>query len=114
MPDDNDDDFAAMFAATERGSPRARRPRVGDMIRGKVISIGKDSVFVDVGGKAEGMLERSQVSDAEGKLLVKVGDELEARVVDDTGGTLALRTKVGRGPEARAELAQACELEIPV
>ena len=50
---DQDEDFAAMLAESERGAPRAKkRPRVGDQITGKVISIGKDAVFVDVGGKA--------------------------------------------------------------
>jgi small subunit ribosomal protein S1 len=112
---DNDDDFAAMFAASERDLPKAKkRPRVGDQISGKVISIGKDAVFIDVGGKAEGTLERSEVSDAEGTLKVKLGDTLEARVVADAGGVLQLRVKLGRGPEARAELLQAFELGIPV
>ncbi|HET7501871.1 MAG TPA: S1 RNA-binding domain-containing protein [Kofleriaceae bacterium] len=112
---DQDEDFAAMLAESERGAPKARkRPRVGDQITGKVISIGKDSVFVDVGGKAEGVLERAQVSDPEGKLLVKLGDSIEARVVADAGGVLTLRVKVGKGPEARAELQQAHELNIPV
>src|SRR5215468_2146393 len=112
---DQDEDFAAMLAESERGAPRGkRRPRVGDQITGKVISIGKDAVFVDVGGKAEGQLERTQVSDPDGKLLVKLGDSIEARVVADAGGTLTLRVKLGRGPEARAELAQAQELGIPV
>lgn len=110
-----DEDFAAMFAESEHGGPRAKkRPRVGDQITGKVISIGKDAVFVDVGGKAEGQLDRAEVSDPEGKLLVKVGDPVEARVVGDAGGVLALRVKIGRGPEARAELQQAQELGIPV
>ena len=109
------DDFAAMFAESERDAPKAKkRPRVGDQVTGKVISISKDTVFVDVGGKAEGSLERAQVSDSEGKLLVKVGDSVEARVVGDVGGALSLRIKLGRGPEARAELAQAQELGIPV
>jgi small subunit ribosomal protein S1 len=112
---EQDEDFAAMLAETERGAPKAKkRPRVGDQITGKVISVGKDSVFVDVGGKAEGVLERSQVSDAEGNLRVKIGDTVEARVVADAGGTLTLRIKLGRGPEARAELQQAQELAIPV
>jgi small subunit ribosomal protein S1 len=113
---DQDEDFATMLAESERGAPRARkRPRVGDQIAGKVISIGKDAVFIDVGGKAEGVLERAQVSDPEAKLLVKIGDTIEARVVADTGGTLTLRVKLGgRGPEARAELQQAQELGIPV
>jgi small subunit ribosomal protein S1 len=110
----DEEDFAAMFAASEKDKPRTKRPKVGDVVRGKVISVGKEAVFVDVGGKAEGTLDRSQVTDHEGKLLVKVGDELEARVVADAGGVLTLRTKLGRGPEARAELAQAQELGIPV
>ena len=112
---DQDEDFAAMLAESERGAPRAKkRPRIGDQITGKVISIGKDAVFVDVGGKAEGQLERGEVSDPEGKLLVKLGDTIEARVVGDAGGVLTLRVKLGRGPEARAELQQAQELGIPV
>jgi small subunit ribosomal protein S1 len=110
----DDEDFAAMFAASEKDKPRAKRPKVGDVVRGKVITIGKEAVFVDVGGKAEGQLDRGQVTNHEGKLLVKIGDELEARVVADAGGVLTLRTKLGRGPEARAELAQAQELGIPV
>jgi small subunit ribosomal protein S1 len=110
----DDEDFAAMFAESERGKPRAKRPKVGDVIKGKVITIGKEAVFVDLGGKAEGQLEKNQVSDKDGKLLVKVGDEIEARVVSDTGGVLVLRTKVSRGPQASAELQQAAELGIPV
>jgi len=114
MPD-QDDDFAAMFAASEAAAPKSKkRPRVGDQIQGKVISIGKDAVFVDVGGKAEGTLDRSEVSDSEGKLKIKLGDTIEARVVADAGGVLTLRVRLGRGPEARAELQQAFELGVPV
>jgi len=112
---DDDDDFAAMYAASEKDKPRAaKRPRVGDMVKGKIVSVSKEAVFVDLGGKAEGQLERSQVSDHEGKLLVKVGDTIEARVASDAGGALLLRTKLGRGSEARADLQQAADLGIPV
>jgi small subunit ribosomal protein S1 len=110
---DEDDDFAAMFAESERGK-KTKRPRVGDTVQGRVITIGKEAVFVDLGGKAEGQLDRDQVSDADGNLRVKVGDVVEARVAADAGGVLTLRTRLGRGPEARAELAQAQELGIPV
>jgi small subunit ribosomal protein S1 len=116
MADQDDDDFAAMFAASEAsaGKQTKRRPKVGDEVSGKVISIGKDAVFVDLGGKAEGVVERGEVSDKEDKLLVGIGDTVTARVVDDSGGALKLRVKLGRGPEARAELVQAAELGIPV
>jgi len=110
----DDEDFAAMLAESEAGAPRQRRPRVGDMVKGRIISLGKDTVFVDLGGKAEGALERAQVSDPDGNLLVKVGDTIEARIASDAGGVLTLRVKVARGPEARAELQQAAELGVPV
>jgi small subunit ribosomal protein S1 len=110
----DDEDFAAMLAASEAGAPRTKRPKIGDQIKGKVISIGKDTVFVDAGGKAEGTLEKSQVTDKEGKVSLKIGDTVEARVVADAGGVLQLRVKVGRGPAASAELEQAAELGIPV
>ncbi|HTL33193.1 MAG TPA: S1 RNA-binding domain-containing protein, partial [Kofleriaceae bacterium] len=113
MPTD-DDDFAAMFAESERDKPKNKRPKVGDMVKGKIITVGKDAVFVDLGGKAEGQLERDQVTDREDKLLVKVGDVVEARVVSDAGGVLMLKTKLSRGPQASAELQQAAELGIPV
>jgi small subunit ribosomal protein S1 len=111
-----DEDFAAMFADFEgsAGNNKKKRPKVGDQITGPVISIGKEAIFIDVGGKAEGVLERNQVSDSEGKLLVKLGDQVEARVVSDAGGVLQLRVKLSRGPEAKAELVQAQELGLPV
>src|SRR6185436_13565107 len=64
--------------------------------------------------KAEGVIERAEVSDRDGKLLVAIGDSIDARVVADAGGVLTLRVKIGRGPEARAELQQAQEMGIPV
>lgn len=108
------DDFAALLAEYDAPN-RKTRPKVGDLVRGTVISVGKDAVFVDLGGKAEGVLDREQVTNRDGALTVAVGDAVEARVVDDRGGALALKVRMGgRGPEARAELVQAAELGLPV
>jgi small subunit ribosomal protein S1 len=112
----DDEDFGALLAEFEGKETKRdkKRPKVGDLVRGKVISIGKDAVFVDVGGKAEGVLDRAQVTNADNALQVAVGDEVEARVVADDARGLQLRVKIGRGPEARAELSQAQELGLPV
>jgi len=113
----DDDDFAAMFAQVEASQPKgkaARRPQPGDVVKGLVTSIGKDAIFIDVGGKAEGVLDREQVALPDGTLRLKVGDTVEARVAGERGGSLVLRVKMGKGPEARAELVQALELGIPV
>lgn len=113
----DDEDFAAMFAEAESSKPKgkaAKRPAPGDVVKGVVTSIGKDAVFVDVGGKSEGVLDREQVVGPDGELRLRIGDTIEARVAADKNGTLVLRVKMGKGPEARAELVQALELGIPV
>jgi len=113
----DDDDFASMFAEAEKAGPKgkaARGPKPGDVVRGVVTSIGKDALFVDLGGKSEGVLDREQVMADDGTIRLKVGDTVEARIAGERNGSLVLRVKLGRGPEARAELVQAHELGIPV
>jgi small subunit ribosomal protein S1 len=117
VPNDGDEDFAALLAEyDEKDKKRGRGPTIGDMVKGRVISIGAESVFIDLGGKAEGVLERDQVADKEGNLTVKVGDTVEARVVDLGGktGSITLRKVMAKGAEAKAELVQAFEHRIPV
>lgn len=112
-----DEDFAALLDEYEQSAPMPRRrnlPKVGDMVRGQVISVGREAAFVALGAKAEGLLELEQITDADGNVTVQPGDTVEARVVELRGDTPVLRTSMGRGPDARAELAQAHEHQIPV
>ncbi|MFO0577721.1 MAG: S1 RNA-binding domain-containing protein [Polyangia bacterium] len=93
-----------------------KRRSIGTEVRGRVLSIGRDYVFVDLGGKDDGLLPVDEVRQPDGSLSVKVGDEVVARIaeVDGRMGGLVLRRVMGRGPEARAELFQAFEAGIPV
>lgn len=113
-----DDDFGAMLAEFEQDqpAPNRRRPKVGDVVSGPIVSIGAEAVFIELGAKAEAMLELEQVRDREGNITVSVGDVIEARVVDTGGksGTVLLRRTLGRGPDAVNELAQAFEHGMPV
>ena len=82
-PPTPDEDFAAMFAASERDSKQARRPAlaIGDKVRGKVVSVGQEVTIIDLGSGGEGTLETLELRDATGQLTVAVGDVREARVV---------------------------------
>src|SRR5689334_7564584 len=81
-------DFATILAEFEQeksaepatAAAPAAPPKVGDKVSGQIVSIGPEAAFVDLGGKAEGMIELAQLTDAEGKLTVAVGDTLEAKV----------------------------------
>jgi small subunit ribosomal protein S1 len=116
---DDGEDFAALLAEYEaggQGAPRRRALQVGETVSGRVVSVGQDAVFIDLGGKAEGMIDAAEVRDDDGRLTVAVGDTVEGRVVD-TGartGCVVLRRTIRRGPEAKAELEQAFQLQIPV
>jgi small subunit ribosomal protein S1 len=116
---EKDQDFAALLAEFEGREPRGERREIhtGDSVRGRVTSIGHESAVVEIeGGKVEGMIELDQLRDSEGNLAVKVGDEIEARVVETMGkeSCVVLRRTMARGLEAKAELAQAAQLGLTV
>ena len=103
------EDFATLFAR------EAARPvlEVGQIVKGRVIQIAAESIFVDVGGKGEAWIERAELTDDEGRLRVAVGDEVEATVVS-TGDEVRLSHKVRQGAQARQALAVAAQTGIPV
>ncbi len=130
-PDDDSEDFGKMLDAFEQqtgAAPRSakdkhtrkRDPKVGDLVRARVVSIGHDAAFVDLGAKAEGMLDLADLRDADGRPRVKVGDEVEAHVVEVGGkaGCAVLRIAgsggMGRGPAKVAELESAAQHGLPV
>ncbi len=102
-----------MFAASET---TLEVYDVGERVKAPVVSIGSNSVFVDLGGKSEGILDIAQVLDKEGKLTVNVGDLVQAYVVSTRGGVrLALTLNAGAGSDGNDELiADAHAQGIPV
>ena len=98
---------------------RREEPKAGDKVKGRVLSVSDDAVFVDLGTKSEAMLPASEVKDKEGKLTVAVGDEIEAMVAgtDSANGGLLLRKKAGgrsRTVEISEEIRQALALGLPI
>jgi small subunit ribosomal protein S1 len=116
---EKDQDFASMLDEFEQRNPGGGRSlaQVGDSVRGRVTSLGQETAVVEIaGGAGDGMIGLDELRDEDGNLTVKVGDEIEARVVETMGkkGCVVLRRSVARGPEARAELTQAAELGLTV
>ena len=109
MPGSDDEDFAALFAASE-GRTRERRVAAGDVIRGRVVAVGSTAAFVAVGGKAEATIELGEFRDpATGEVQLHESDEIEATVVDDgaRSGSIVLKRVAGRGGHVPGELEQA-------
>ena len=87
MPNHNDDEnieeqeqsFAAMLEAYSPGAETDMG--VGDKIRGKIVSIGKDSIFVDTGTKIDGVVDKAELLDETGEMTLQEGDLLELYIV---------------------------------
>ncbi len=117
MAASDDEDFAALLAASEAPERPGRRLAVGDLVRGRVVAVGATTAFVAVGGKAEATIEVGEFRDpATGEVGLKEGDQLEATVVDDgsRSGSIVLKRVAGRGGYVPGELEQAFAHGIPV
>ena len=114
---DGGEDFGALLEEFEKkqGGPRRAAPAVGALVHGRVMTVGREAVFVTLDdGKTEGMLDLEELRDEDGKLTVAVGDTIEARVaeVGDRPGFVVLRRQGRRGAAGRAELEQAFTLGL--
>jgi len=89
---------------------------VGKKVSGKIIKIGKQSVFVELGGKNEAAIEAFELTKEDGTLTVAVGDTLEAYVISLKGG-ITLSTKLSSkaaSDSSMADVINAMNTKLPV
>ncbi len=114
----NNEDFASLFGEFEKQQATTgnKEPRTGDRVSGIVVSIQSDNIYVDLGSKTEGIVEREELTDDEGKLTVKVGDSIEIVVSgkDESSGTLMLGSQHARRMHGIEGLQQAYDDQTPV
>jgi small subunit ribosomal protein S1 len=106
---DSTEDFAAMFEA----SIKAKRFREGQTLEGRIVAIGPEVAFVDVGGKGEASIDVEELKDEDGDIEVAVGDRIQAMVVSTAGG-LQLSRKLARGAATDRQLEDAFRTGLPV
>ena len=70
------DSFAELFESFEAN----QKFKIGDIVNGRVISVTKDYVVVDIGYKSEGQIPIAEFRDDEGNLSIAEGDEVEVYV----------------------------------
>lgn len=104
--------FAELF---EAHSEMPRRDFVpGETVSGIVVKITKDTVFVDLGGKSEGVVEIEEFLDKDGNLTVREGERLDLRIASlDEGIRLTKGVRV-QGAEAIDLLRDALQSRLPV
>ena len=87
--------------------------QVGDKIAGKIISIGRESIFVDTGHKMDGVVDADELLDENGELPYAIGDTLELYVVSLRGGEIRLSRAIS-GIGGLTMLQDAYDNGIPV
>ncbi len=90
-PVEQEESFAELL---EKSSNLSDRLEPGQKVRTRVISISGDSVYVDLGGKSEGVIDLSEFVADDGSLHIKEGDEIEAIFLSVQDGMRKLTTLI--------------------
>lgn len=91
------DDFASLFNTKGQTGGSVKRLRKGELVEGVVVQIASDCVYVDVGTPSEARIDKGSLTNEQGELRVKVGDAVQATVVDARPNSLRLSVGFGRG-----------------
>ena len=86
----------------------------GQAVKTEVVSISKDCVFLQLNGKSEGILDRDELTDKEGKLTVKVGDPLRVFFLNAENGEMRFTTRISGETAGAGMLEEAYHEKIPV
>ncbi len=108
---DKEESFADLF---ERSFKKQGKLEPGQMVEAVIVKISADWIFLDLGGKGEGYLDKKEMLDEGGKLTVKEGETLRAYFVSSENNELHFTTKIGSGPGKQSQLEDAWRNGIPV
>ncbi|HXJ93848.1 MAG TPA: S1 RNA-binding domain-containing protein [Terriglobia bacterium] len=106
---DQSEDFATMFEA----SVQAKRLEQGELVEGRIVAIGPEVAFVDVGLKGEAVMDIAELKNADGAIEVAVGDLVQGMVVSTSGG-LTLSRRLAGAAASDEQFEAAFESGLPV
>ncbi|MDA8100766.1 MAG: 30S ribosomal protein S1 [Nitrospiraceae bacterium] len=106
-----EEDFAAML---EQSMMKREKRAPGQAVDTRIVSISSEWIFLDLGGKGEGYLDKKEFTNEQGEVTVKVGDTIRAYFVSTQNNELLFTTKVGAGPGGRSQLEDAWRNGISV
>ena len=80
FPDEpQEESFAELLDAYDKGINKYLQ--VGDKVKGTIISIGKDTVFIDTGTKVDATVDKAELLDKDGNFNYKEGETVELYAV---------------------------------
>lgn len=110
-PDSSSNSFASLF---EKSLAKMDTLKSGQILETEIVSISKEYVFLQLSGKSEGILERAEVTDADGNLTVKEGDTIKVFFLQSRNGELYFTTRIKAESAGSGMLESAYKNSIPV
>ena len=107
----NQESFADLFK--DEGSSK-KQLSSGQKINAVIVDIAQDSIFIDVGEKSEGFIDRKELEDENGDINVKVGDTIDVYFLSSARNEMLFTTKIGGGSTSREHLEQAYRSGVPL
>lgn len=107
----NDERFEDLFNEKKIRAPKLKP---GDRIDAIVAGISGENVFLDIGGKSEGVLNAAELRNDTGEIEIKTGDTLHVFFLSTRGGNMLFTTRLGSGQASLQELEDAFLSGIPV
>jgi len=104
MTYNNEENFADLL---EKSLTKHGRLEPGQMVEAVIIKITSDWIFLDLGGKGEGYLDKKELMDASGNLTVKEGDTARAYFLSSENNEMHFTTKIGSGPAGHKQIEDA-------
>ncbi len=109
--DTNEPSFADMFQESSSKSLSHLEP--GQKITATIVGMSGNSVFLDVGGKNEGILNISELQNKDRELSAAIGDKVDVYFLKSSGGEKLFTIKLGSGKDT-SHLEEAWRNGIPV
>ncbi len=88
-----------MESMSELYEESLRRVQEGEVVKGRIVSITKDYVMVDIGYKSEGQIPIHEFTTPEGEVTAKVGEDVEALMEsreDEEGALMLSKNKASK------------------
>jgi small subunit ribosomal protein S1 len=102
------DNFAALF---EKTAAAADVLKEGEIVKGTVVQVNKDSVVVDIGFKSEGVIPIFEFAGPSGEIRVQAGDQVDVLVeaTENDDGLVLLSKEKADKLRVWDEISEACE-----
>ncbi len=86
----------------------------GQQVEAVIVKITPEWIFLALGGKSEGYLDRRELQDEDGNLAVKEGDRIKAYFLSSKHNEKLFTTKIGSGEAGQSFVEEAWRNGIPV